>query len=253
MDRGWQGGEVTAQGPLLLNLPEDAQRPQGVGPQMGYEEADAWREEADQAAFDSFFEDPSVRSMYYEDLFDEIVKDFAAGRLGSFFSKQPNAAEAPFRALADARSFRGTHHTAAFLFATVAIEVGLRTALLKPVVYGLVHAEAAAPLVASLALASKHGKFQEMLLDLLESHGGVDPRKHTRPGSSKALWKEMEAITTKRNRVVHQAEAASATEADEAMAVAASILEDLFPALLGAFGFHLHGHSACDAFHRPVT
>jgi hypothetical protein len=54
--------------------------------------------------------------------------------------------------LEEAKKFLPHHDTAAFIFAYIAAEVGLTSALLKPIVHGLVHSETAAALITKLAI-----------------------------------------------------------------------------------------------------
>lgn len=57
--------------------------------------------------------------------------------------------------LLTSRALLSKHPTPALVFATIAIEVGLKVILLKPIVYGLVHDTSAAGLITDLAIG--HG------------------------------------------------------------------------------------------------
>jgi hypothetical protein len=217
---------------------------------VSYDPWDAEREAALESLYEDFQRDPATKEIFYEQLYDEIVGDFTDSRMRSFYVNEPEVAVPALRALADARSLRSQHSTAAFLFAVVAAEVGLRSVLLKPIIYGLVHSATAAALITELAIAHKDEGFIKVLLDLLATHGGVDPRTYRRSGSSKSLWEELRTVGRKRNRVVHQAESASAEEAELAIDVAACILENLFPAVASKLGFHLHDSRLCEAIHN---
>jgi len=213
---------------------------------MSYDEFDAWEEAAHAAMFEGFIEDPGARDHFYEVLYDEIVEDFTGSRLRSFLEKEPNVATPALEALGEARGFHNTHNTAAFIFAAIAAEVGLQSLLFKPVVYGLVHAESAASLITKLALANRDEGFTKILLRLLAAHGGVDILNHSRSASTKSIWQEFLLVRTKRNRIVHQAEAASAEEAEIAISVASCIIDELFPLMVKKLGLFLHGHTVRD-------
>jgi hypothetical protein len=209
---------------------------------MSYDESDAWQEAAMDSLYDRVIEDPQVRNRFYEELNDEIVRDFTDGRLRSFFEEVPKAAEPAAEALSDGRRFlKSDDHTAAFVFASIAADVGLISTLLRPIVHGLVHAEGAASLIARLAIKHSDENLVRIMLDLLAEHGRVDPRTHKRAGSKRSLWEEMKEVKTKRNRVIHQAERASREEAELALAVAGTILEELFPTLVVRLGLRLRG------------
>lgn len=214
---------------------------------MSYDEFDAMEEAAHAAMFEGFIEDPSAREHFYEELYDEIVADFTQARLRSFFEKEPEVATPASSALGEAKSFLDTHSTAAFIFAAIAAEFGLKSLLFRPVVYGLVHAESAAGLVTQLVLANRDEGFTKILLKLLAAHGGVDILNHSRSSSAKSIWEEFLLVRTKRNRVVHQAESASKEEAEIAVSVASCIVEELFPAMVKNLGLYLDGFTVRDS------
>jgi hypothetical protein len=60
----------------------------------------------------------------------------------------------------------------------------------------------------------------------------------------------MVTIRQKRNGVVHRAEVATEDEAQLAIAVAACMIEGLFPVVVGTLGLHLHGTTVCDRAHH---
>ena len=88
----------------------------------------------------------------YEEHSKQAIEEFTAERLQSFYLNKPLLAKPSFDALVESRSLLRSHPTAALVFAASATEVSLKEVLLKPVVYGLVHSESAAGLIAELAL-----------------------------------------------------------------------------------------------------
>ena len=83
----------------------------------------------------------------YEEWMDELyrehkeqaIEEFTGERLKSFYLAHPLIARPSFEALTEARKLVEGHLSAAQVIAAVAVEVGLKDALLKPVVHGLVH------------------------------------------------------------------------------------------------------------------
>ena len=71
----------------------------------------------------------------YVEYKEKAIEEYTAERLQSHYSAHPNIADAPYRSLAQSREFLPKDPTAAFIFAAISIEVGLKVALLKPVVY----------------------------------------------------------------------------------------------------------------------
>jgi hypothetical protein len=215
---------------------------------MSYDEADAWEEAEMEAMYEQVTSDPAVKQQFYEQLYDEIVKDFTDNRLRSFYEEQPDVAAPAIDALEEAKKFLPHQDTAAFIFGYIAAEVGLTSALLKPIVHGLVHSETAAALITKLAIKHSDENFTKILLDLLAAHGHVDPRTYKRGGSPQTLWEELKNVRTKRNRVFHQAERASHVDAALAINVAA-LVGDLFPTVVANLGLHFHGTRVCGTHH----
>lgn len=209
---------------------------------MSYDEYDAWQDAALDAFYERAMEDPSIREDFYHELYDEIVKDFTGARMRSRYESDPDIAESAANALGESRQFLDAgSHSAAQIFAVIAAEVGLKSALLTPIIHGLVHADSAASLIAKLVVSHRDEGFTKILLSLLADHGGVDLLKYQRPGSSKKLWEELKSSRQKRNLIVHQGQHASQDEAELAVAVAAAILEDIFPRVIANVGLHLEG------------
>ena len=219
---------------------------------MSMDEWEAAQDEALSALYSEFREDPDTRNSFYEELYDEIVQDFTEARLRSYFVANPELAMPAARALADARTLVPTHTTGGFLFGAIAAEVALRAVLLKPILYGLVHSDTAAALITKAAIAYQDEGFTKVLLDLLASFGGVDPRTWYRATGGQKLWDEILVVRTKRNGVMHRAESATDADAELAINVAACIVEQLFPSVVAKLGLHLHGLTVCESFHRET-
>ncbi len=178
------------------------------------------------------------------------IEEFTAERLQSFYVANPLVAEAPLRSLAEARRLLPEHFTAAHIFAAIAVEVGLKVTLLKPVVYGLVHSESIAGIIADLVIRyTSLSKFNDPLFRILSEYGGVDLKSFKRSGSSKPLWEEMQELQQRRNKIIHQADLVSKEEATKAIAIASEILEALFPSVVAKLGLHIHeNRRVCNNF-----
>ena len=177
---------------------------------------------------------------YYEELysefFDRAVEEYTADLLQIYYRAHPDIAQPALKALGEARSLLSISPSAAHVFASVATEVGLKSALLKPVVHGLVHNEAAAEVVADLTLRQyRFDRFQQLLLIVLAKYGGVDLTTFQRPSGSRPLWNEILSLQKCRDRIVHQAKFMDVEGASEAIAVAAAVLEIALPKVLAIY------------------
>ena len=121
---------------------------------------------------------------------------------------------------------------ASLVLATTAIEVGLKRIILEPVVYGLVHDESIAGLITDLVVSARQSDYRKLLLRILADHGGVDLETFKREDGQKDLWEEIKDIQKRRNEIIHRAEATSEENASLAVAVATTIIEELFPRLI---------------------
>ncbi len=193
----------------------------------------------------------AAREQYLDDLYEEhrkeAIEEFTSERLSSYYIENKQLAKPAFEALSDARELSALKPTASLVFAAIAMEVGLKAILLKPIVYGLVHTNSVASLITDLALAhTGMGRYQKLLFHLLRDHGGVDLDTFTRSGSKKTLWVEISEIQTARNAIMHRAEKGSPKMAELSLAVASEIIDHIFPGIVEGMGFHLHdGYRIC--------
>lgn len=203
--------------------------------QEGAEELhnDSLREQFMPELYEEFARD--VRSGK-DDLYGEIIEQFTSERLQSFYLANPAVAERSLRALEEARGLSTEHPSAALVFAAISIEVGLKTALLKPILHGLVHIDFAAALITRLVPSQQNDEFNKVLFGILKEVGGVDLHSFIKPGWTRPLWEEILSIRTQRNRVLHVAEEVSPTEAQHAVEIASAVIEDLFPRVIDTLG-----------------
>ena len=109
---------------------------------------------------DDHYEDYRLDA-YMESLYEEhkemAISEFATDRLQSFYAENPELALSAHDFLKDARRLAEGELTATALFGAVAVESGVKGALLRPIVYGLVHQESVAALIADLVLRNWAG------------------------------------------------------------------------------------------------
>ena len=189
-----------------------------------------------------------LRERLYDDYREEAIEEFTYDLLRSYYNDNRLLAKPAFQALAEAKALKETNATAGFLFSAIAMEVGLKETLLKPIVFGLVHSTSAASLITFLVISHRSmDSYRKLLLEILREHGGVDLDTYKRPGSNKPIWQEIKEIQKIRNLVLHRAETASDEQAALAIGVASTIVQELFPAVVTKLGLHLHdGFKICN-------
>jgi len=179
--------------------------------------------------------------LLYREHYEEAIKEFTAERLQSYYVAHPQLAWPARESLLYAESLMPAYPKAALVFAATASELAVKTVLLKPIVFGLVHTEGLASFITDLS--TQHTgmeRFQTLLAEILTKFGGVDLKTYQRPGSGTSLWQEMVEIQKARNAVVHRGEATADSNAELAIAVAKTLLNQIFPQVLAKLELHLH-------------
>jgi hypothetical protein len=202
----------------------------------------------------SYDEEDAARDAFYdrirEELTPEIIDEFTSERLTSFYNTHPDVAEKPFKALVEARALiQESHETAAFLYAVIATEVNIKSVLVYPIVNGFIHNEMIAPLITNMVLSQTRGQFdkvKEVFLNILKEAAHFDLQTYSRVGANKNLWDEITEIQKRRNRILHAAEIVTILDAEMAIAIAAEVVEVVFPRVAQNLGFHIHeGFKLC--------
>ncbi len=190
--------------------------------------------------------DEIARDEWMSDLVDKISKEaidqFTLERLRSYYLGNRDIAVKAIAIFREAEKLQGLSPTAALVLYTTAIELGLKVALLKPVIYGLVHNESIADLVSDLAV--KHNgfdRFKQLLGSVLAEYGEINLDTFTIDGHKKTIWEEITVLQNARNSVVHRGELRSPEDALLAMQVATMIFGNFLVAMLAGLGLHVKG------------
>ena len=179
--------------------------------------------------------------LLYEEHYEEAVKEFTAERLQSYYVAHPHLAGPAHESLVYAQSLMPSYPKAALVFAATATELSVKTVLLKPIVFGLVHTEGLASFI--MDLTTQHTgmeRFQTLLAEILAQFGGVDLKIYKRPDSAIGLWQEIGEVIRVRNAVVHRGEPVDDSKAGLGIAVASTLLNEIFPQVLSKLHLHLH-------------
>jgi len=190
----------------------------------------------------------------YQEHYEEAVKEFTVERLQSYYVAHPQLAGPAHESLLYAQSLMPAYPKAALVFAAAATELAVKTVLLKPIVFGLVHTEGLASFITDLT--TQHTgmeRFQTLLAEILAQFGGVDLKTYKRPDSAKALWQEIGEVLRLRNVVVHRGEPVDDANAELGIAVAATLLNSIFPQVLAKLDLHLHEPMTVCARTHPRT
>jgi len=189
---------------------------------------------------EDFSYDPGDYYEYVERMEQEVIERFTEERLQSLYTAQPLLALPAVGSLKEAQALLDSHPTAALVFAAIAVEIGVRDVLLKPIVYGLVQSDSVASLVADLIAAHKADRVRKLLFRIFQEHIGLSLDTHSRPGARQTPWEEIQLVRGNRNDVLHRGITVEPAMAVSAIHTAAYILQGVFPSAMGFLNLHLH-------------
>ncbi len=152
----------------------------------------------------------------YDEHKDRAISEFVDKRLKSYYSKNTDIAINVIGYIKKSKALLDTEPTSSLMYSSIATEVILKSLLLKPVVFGLVHTESLAELVSNMLIKQTGiDRFKKLVFEILETHIEFEDgfENYIRDGSQLNLWVERKAIQDLRNKIMHQAIFCNKTEA----------------------------------------
>ena len=185
-----------------------------------------------------------ARDQWYSELVDEVaqqaIDEFALERLRSYYVSNPNLVKDVMNVLKEAKKLIDISPSASLVLYTTAIELGLKTALLKPVIYGLVHNESVADLISDLVVRQNgFDRFKPLLAQVVSEYGGINFDAFTIEGHQKPMWEEITILQQARNGVVHRGELTPLNLAVLSRDVALMIIVNYLQSVLKGLGLEL--------------
>lgn len=205
------------------------------------------------STYSELYEDAQQEEWFaqmYEEHSQQALSEFRSERLRSYYAAHREIADRAVAALADARAIRPISCAASLIRATTGTELGIKNLLLRPIVYGLVHSESLAAAITEMVMAHQAlDRYRDLLIGILNEHGGVDLKTFQRVGASRPLLEEVSSNQKVRNDAVHKGIPPTEQQCDDSLAISKTVVEDLFPQLAARLGFHQHGARLCDDPH----
>ena len=202
---------------------------------MSYDESDARRDAEYEAMYDAI----------YEEVRTDTIQQFSTDRLTSYYVANPELMRPAWNRLGEGMKLVANRHfEAATIFFAGAMELFFRFALLRPVIYGLVHHERLADVVSKSVLDGNTGftKYTTLLGQIYAQLLNGDLKKLTVGNSEANLIKKCNELQDRRNALVHHGATAEETEAIYAQGVAMAVLNQVVRPMLGALGLGLNGY-----------
>jgi hypothetical protein len=193
-----------------------------------------WYEAEREAAYDAF-----VAELYEEHKL-QAIDEFVADRLRSYYLANPDVTVPALQMYKEGQTVADFSPTAAVICYASATELATKTALLKPLVYGLVHSESLAALVAELTVRQVGiDRFKNLLLGILKEYGGIDLDKFHIEGHTKTLWEEMRHVQDVRNAIIHRGAFPTPEESRLAKEVTTMIIGTFLARVIDSLGLKL--------------
>ena len=187
------------------------------------------------AAWDQMWDQMSVE--LYPEHKEQAIEEFTTERLQSFYLRNPDILTPGIGMYIEARKLEKNHPLASYVFATSAIELFLKSSLLKPVVYGLVHNESLSEIIVETAFSSSgFERYKKLLSGLFSELVGIDIKKIKSVGSDRVLLQEASDVQAKRNKIIHQGIVVDGSDAKFAIGVAYGVLHKIINPLLLSIG-----------------
>ena len=195
---------------------------------MSYDEHDA--------ALDAMYE--QIGRELYPDHKVQAIGEFAAERLRSYYVANPRVMRPAVESLQEGKRLaEARHYAAAVVFFTSAVELFLKTTLLKPVVHGLIHSDGLADIVVQHALGQTgFDRYTDLLARLFAQYASIEIKTISRTEADEPLLVECTALQRLRNQIIHQGATCTEVQASKALLVSVAVYDLIVVPMLFAIG-----------------
>ena len=189
---------------------------------MSYDEQDA--------AMDAFYE--QISQELYPEHKEQAIDEFIEERMRSYYLKNPNIIQAPIDSYLHANELLGISPRGALVMYTTAVELFLKSVLLKPVLFGMINNENIAELIVDSSVGQAgFNRYKKLLNSLCLCVANIE-LSDIQGTSGKPILEEAEEIQKVRNRVLHQGHNASVDDMEKAKNIASLIFKDVVQPVL---------------------
>ena len=184
------------------------------------------------------YQQEEAMAAYHEELYENefrerAIDEFTGERLTSYYFENPTILKNSFEILKESKLVLDASPSASLLLSCSSIEVSIKAGILKPIIYGLVHSEMAAEIIAETAIKQPGlDRFRDLLAKLIDDIASFDIKSFKRVNAAKSLWNERAEIQKIRNGIAHKAEKCTKDEAQFSIEVAEAVLQQLIPTIL---------------------
>ncbi|ELA9359648.1 hypothetical protein QTV39_000021 [Vibrio parahaemolyticus] len=168
-----------------------------------------------------------LREELYEEHREQAIEEFIFERMQSYYWQNPELAVNAVKFLSKGKNALENDPTVSLIYTAISTEVLIKSVLLKPIVYGMVHNEYAADLISSnLLKQSGVDRFKELVFSVIDENVdlGCSITDYKRANSNDTLWQERAKVQGLRNDVMHKAVECSHEQAQRAIDIASEFI-----------------------------
>jgi len=193
------------------------------------------------AAMDDFYDRMSEE--LYPEQKEQAINEFIEERMQSYYLKNPTVIQPPIDCYHHANELIDVSPSCALVMYTTAIELFLKSVLLKPVLYGMIHNETIANMVVDSTTNQSGFSRYKKLLNNLCHHAAGTQLNEIKGMNGLPILVEAEEVQKIRNLVVHQGYMASIEEMGKARNIANLILIKLVEPVLNNMNLVIGKHN----------
>ena len=179
--------------------------------------------------------------LLYDDFKKNYEPDLIVEKVCIFYEENEKICEIAALNLTESKELMiMKHYSASFLHSIIALEVAIKTVVLKPILFSLSSDSRACQLLFDLTFKRKSiPQIPAQYFEILREISNIDFKNKKRDGESTALYSEIKKLQELRNEVVHQGIFIDSDDARKALDVASHVLDVLIPQVLGSYGYHV--------------
>ncbi len=164
--------------------------------------------------------------------YDRVSKD----RMQSYFMENPTIISPAIQSSENAAHLFKVSPSSALVMLTTSIEIHLKSVLLKPMLYGMIHNAKVAETIVDLCLQqSGFARYNDLLIEFCDIAGGIDLKPNK--DMQKSILGESVDVYKIRNKVLHQGYKVTEKELEKAKNIADRVLSEVVKPVLNNLGF----------------
>ena len=207
-----------------------------------------WESRMSDAILDEIYETEGQEKLeehYYDYWYSDIIEDFKDETLSSFFEKNENMLSTSYTAQNEAKKLIDISPSATILFTFTAIETAIKHILLEPMIYGMTHNKNVAKLIVDKFLKQSNvDTYMNLAFNLVKKATELE-LKDAKTTDGESIKIKIEALSKKRNKIIHSGELYNKSDAEDALKVLEDLYKKIIIKMLEHIGFTVSNKKIC--------